>query len=49
MAGHMVEHSDMVFALFFLVEYINTIVISALTAMLFPGGWVLPIDAPVLN
>lgn len=42
-AGHMVEYSGMAFALFFLAEYINMIVISALTATLFLGGW----DAPV--
>lgn len=41
-AGHMVEYSGMAFALFFLAEYINMIVVSALTATLFLGGW----DAP---
>ncbi len=41
-AGHMVDYSGMAFALFFLAEYINMIVISALTATLFLGGW----DAP---
>ncbi|KAG0093993.1 hypothetical protein BGZ92_010719, partial [Podila epicladia] len=34
-AGHMVDYSGMAFALFFLAEYINMIVISALTATLF--------------
>ena len=48
-AGHMLEYSGMAFALFFLAEYINMIVISALTATLFLGGWASPIDAPVLN
>ena len=48
-AGHMIEYSGMAFALFFLAEYINMIVISALTATLFLGGWAPPIDAPVLN
>ena len=48
-AGHMIEYSGMAFALFFLAEYINMIVISALTATLFLGGWASPIDAPVLN
>ena len=47
--GHMIEYSGMAFALFFLAEYINMIVISALTATLFLGGWASPIDAPVLN
>ncbi|GAB7539496.1 NADH-quinone oxidoreductase subunit NuoH [Burkholderia sp. 22PA0099] len=41
-AGHMVDYSGMGFALFFLAEYINMIVISALAATLFLGGW----DAP---
>ncbi|MBA9846931.1 MAG: NADH-quinone oxidoreductase subunit NuoH [Ralstonia sp.] len=48
-AGHMIEYSGMAFALFFLAEYINMIVISALTATLFLGGWASPIDASVLN
>jgi len=48
-AGHMIEYSGMAFALFFLAEYISMIVISALTATLFLGGWASPIDAPVLN
>ncbi|OCS45753.1 NADH-quinone oxidoreductase subunit NuoH [Ralstonia pickettii] len=48
-AGHMIEYSGMAFALFFLAEYINMIVISALTATLFLGGWASPIDAPVFN
>ena len=47
--GHMIEYSGMAFALFFLAEYINMIVISALTATLFLGGWASPIDASVLN
>ena len=41
-AGHMIDYSGMAFALFFLAEYINMIVISALAATLFLGGW----DAP---
>ncbi len=48
-AGHMIEYSGMAFALFFLAEYINMIVISALTATMFLGGWASPIDAPVFN
>ncbi|MGR5437943.1 NADH-quinone oxidoreductase subunit H, partial [Vibrio owensii] len=38
-AGHMIEYSGMAFALFFLAEYINMIVISAMTATMFLGGW----------
>ncbi|BBE09872.1 MAG: NADH dehydrogenase subunit H [Glomeribacter sp. 1016415] len=44
-AGHMVDYSGMAFALFFLAEYINMIVISALTALLFLGGWDAPLAA----
>jgi NADH-quinone oxidoreductase subunit H len=42
-AGHMVEYSGMVFALFFLAEYANMILISTLTALLFLGGWLSPV------
>ncbi|HEX5092315.1 MAG TPA: NADH-quinone oxidoreductase subunit NuoH [Burkholderiales bacterium] len=38
-AGHMIEYSGMSFALFFLAEYMNMILISTLTAVLFFGGW----------
>src|SRR5690349_17868845 len=38
-AGHMVEYSGMAFALFFLAEYMNMILIAALTTILFFGGW----------
>ena len=38
-AGHMVEYSGMTFALFFLAEYMNMILIAALTVILFFGGW----------
>ncbi|HZM34802.1 MAG TPA: NADH-quinone oxidoreductase subunit NuoH [Burkholderiales bacterium] len=48
-AGHMVEYSGMAFALFFLAEYMNMILISALTAVLFFGGWQAPIDSVVFN
>ena len=43
-AGHMIEYSGMTFALFFLAEYANMILISTLTAVLFFGGWQAPID-----
>ena len=48
-AGHMVEYSGMTFALFFLAEYMNMILISALTAVMFFGGWQAPVDSVVLT
>ncbi|MET0070079.1 MAG: NADH-quinone oxidoreductase subunit NuoH [Candidatus Thiodiazotropha sp.] len=41
-AGFHVEYSGMVFAVFFLAEYANMILISALTALMFMGGWLSP-------
>jgi NADH-quinone oxidoreductase subunit H len=41
-AGFHVEYSGMPFALFFLGEYANMILISALTALMFMGGWLSP-------
>lgn len=43
-AGFHVDYSGMAFALFFLAEYANMIMIAALTAILFLGGWMSPID-----
>jgi NADH-quinone oxidoreductase subunit H len=48
-AGHMIEYSGMTFALFFLAEYMNMLLISALTAVMFFGGWQPPIDAALFN
>ncbi|MFN4022203.1 MAG: NADH-quinone oxidoreductase subunit NuoH [Hydrogenophilus thermoluteolus] len=42
-AGHMVEYSGMAFALFFLAEYANMILVSFLTSILFFGGWLSPV------
>jgi NADH-quinone oxidoreductase subunit H len=44
-AGHMVEYSGMAFAVFFLAEYANMILLSALAAIMFLGGWDAPIAA----
>ena len=44
-AGHMIEYSGMSFAMFFLAEYANMILISILTAVLFFGGWLPPVEA----
>ena len=43
-AGFHVEYSGIAFALFFLAEYANMILISALTAVFFFGGWLSPFD-----
>ena len=48
-AGHMVEYSGMAFAMFFLAEYANMILISALAAIFFLGGWSAPIDSALFN
>jgi NADH-quinone oxidoreductase subunit H len=42
-AGFFVEYSAMTFALFFLGEYANMILISAMTTVLFLGGWLSPL------
>ena len=42
-AGFFVEYSAMAFALFFLGEYANIILMSAMTSILFLGGWLSPI------
>ena len=41
-AGHMVEYSGSQFALFFLAEYANMILVSFLTVIFFVGGWLSP-------
>ncbi|MGB5279242.1 MAG: NADH-quinone oxidoreductase subunit NuoH [Gammaproteobacteria bacterium] len=43
-AGFHVEYSGMAFAVFFLAEYANIILISALTAIMFLGGWLSPFE-----
>jgi NADH-quinone oxidoreductase subunit H len=48
-AGHMVEYSGMTFALFFLAEYINMLFISALTVVMFFGGWLPPVSSALTN
>jgi len=48
-AGHMVEYSGMTFALFFMAEYMNMLLISTLTAVMFFGGWQAPVDSVFLT
>jgi len=48
-AGYNVEYSSMTFALFFLGEYANMILMSALNTILFFGGWLPPLDIPLFN
>ncbi len=48
-AGFFVEYSAMTFALFFLGEYANMILMSAMTTILFLGGWLPPIDIAPFN
>ena len=48
-AGYNVEYSSMAFALFFLGEYANMILMSSLTAILFLGGWLPPLDIVILH
>lgn len=43
-AGHMVEYSGGAFALFFLAEYANMILVSFLISIFFLGGWLSPIQ-----
>jgi NADH-quinone oxidoreductase subunit H len=43
-AGHMVEYSGMGFALFFLAEYANMILVAAMTSIFFLGGWLSPVS-----
>ncbi|RLA04388.1 MAG: NADH-quinone oxidoreductase subunit H, partial [Gammaproteobacteria bacterium] len=49
-AGFHVEYSGMTFAVFFLAEYANMILICTLTSLMFLGGWLSPFEGiPVLE
>jgi NADH-quinone oxidoreductase subunit H len=49
-AGFLVEYAGAGFAVFFLAEYANMILISALTALMFTGGWLSPFEGmPLLG
>jgi NADH-quinone oxidoreductase subunit H len=43
-AGHMIEYSGMSFAMFFLAEYANMILVSMLAVLMFLGGWLPPAE-----
>jgi NADH-quinone oxidoreductase subunit H len=47
-AGYQTEYSSMAFALFWLGEYGNVLLMCALNATLFWGGWLPPLDIPIL-
>ncbi|RME33632.1 MAG: NADH-quinone oxidoreductase subunit NuoH [Gammaproteobacteria bacterium] len=46
-AGFHVEYSGMAFALFFLGEYANMILVSAMASLMFMGGWLSPVEGLV--
>ncbi|MSO97786.1 MAG: NADH-quinone oxidoreductase subunit NuoH [Rhodospirillaceae bacterium] len=48
-AGFMTEYSSMSFALFFLGEYANMIMMSGVVSILFLGGWLAPMDNAFFN
>lgn len=47
-AGYHTEYSSMKFALFFMGEYLDIILVSCLTTVLFLGGWMGPVLPPIL-
>ena len=48
-AGFHVEYSGMAFAMFFLAEYMNLILISILSSIMFFGGWLSPFQGTFLD
>ena len=48
-AGFHVEYSGMAFAMFFLAEYMNLILISILCSIMFFGGWLSPFQGTVID
>ena len=48
-AGHMVEYSGMAFAMFFLAEYANILLVSALASVMFLGGWMAPVSFSIVG
>jgi NADH-quinone oxidoreductase subunit H len=48
-AGFHVDYSGMAFTVFFLAEYANMILVATLTAIMFLGGWLPPLDIALFN
>ena len=48
-AGFHVEYSGMAFAMFFLAEYMNLILISILCSIMFFGGWLSPFQGTIID
>ena len=48
-AGHMIEYSGMAFAMFFLAEYANMILVSVLAVTMFLGGWSAPVSFALIG
>jgi NADH-quinone oxidoreductase subunit H len=48
-SGYHTEYSGFAFALFYLGEYANMILISSFTTLLFLGGWLPPLDIAIFN
>ena len=48
-AGHLIEYSGMSFAMFFLAEYANMLLIAITSVVMFLGGWLPPFDNVVFN
>jgi len=48
-AGFHVEYSGMAFAVFFLAEYANMILVSTMCSVMFLGGWLSPVPLAIAN
>ena len=48
-AGYQTEYSGMIYAMFWLGEYANILLMCALGSILFLGGWLAPIDTPLFE
>ena len=48
-AGYQTEYSGMIYAMFWLGEYANILLMCAMGSILFLGGWISPIDSYLFN